>query len=323
MPETAVPQSIFYKSVVLINGTAYSILPNGTRISAPKNYSIPPIIGNYWQFNFGAGLRQAVVDVAFVPLDSTTGVISDTFLNYALTRTNDTSHDTSVIGPIAFWNGRDGFTLTNAKMESFSISSSKGQPISFSARFVGGQLLPIGAYSSPFTTWDSSTYTTTQMQQSRLPILQFMSVNFLGGLANVVWSFNLTFSNNHTPNIPLDGSEWPIAQNAGMQTVAFNCMVQAATLKAVDINYNSSYGTVPDNSPATGAPDNTVPGSLTTIQFTITGATMGAVTFTLNNPVDQTPDEHDVQAPRLMRSHQYSCLGGGANGQALAPLVMS
>jgi hypothetical protein len=313
-----VPNTVFYKAVILINGSAYAINPGGTRLQCPKNFQVPPIIGNFWQLNYGEGLRNPMVDCSMVVRNKSNEVMSPTFFNYFHTRTNDAAFDTlPLTSGITFWNGRSGFVLNNAKADSYTVGCASGDQIRISARFVGSTLTPITAIPAYATAFD------------RANILVFKYLTFLAGLSNVVWNFNLTFSNNHSPNVPLNGTEFPADQNAGMQTVGFNFMVQAATQNplllqnATSTNpfYTSSYGTVPDN--AAFPP----PSSPTTIAFQIAGSDYGASptpftrTFTLNNPIDNTPDDMDIPQGRVMRQHQYLCMGG--DGQTTAPLTVS
>lgn len=312
-----VPMTQFYKAVVLINGSTYAVRPEGTRLQCPKNYQVPAIIGNYWQLNFGEGIRQPMVDVNFIVRNKSNEVMNPAFFSMFHTRTNDAAHDTTALaGGITFWNGRQGFVLNNAKADSYTIGCASGDYIRLSARFVGSTITPI-------TT--TPTFTTAM---DRANVLVFKYLSFLSGFSNVVWNFNLTFSNNHSPNIPLNGTEFPVDQNAGMQTARFSSTVQAATQAAkfatggaTNPFYNSSFGTVPDNG------QNPPPASPDTIAFQITGTDYGANptpftrTFTLNNPIDNTPDDLDIPQGRVMKGHDYICLGG--DGQSTPPLSVS
>jgi hypothetical protein len=312
-----VPQTQWYKAVVLINGSMYACKPEGTRLNCPKNYQVPAIIGNFWQLNFGEGIRQPMVDVSFVVRNKSNEVMNPAFFSMFHTRTNDAANDTTALtSGITFWNGRQGFVLNNAKADSYTIGCSSGDQVRLSARFVGSTLTPLTTTPVYSTAFD------------RANILVFKYLTFLGTLANVVWNFNLTFSNNHSPNIPLNGTEFPVDQNAGMQTASFNYTVQAATQAAnfatggaTNPFFNSAWGQVPDNGlvPPPATPE--------TVAFQITGTDFGTTpvpftrTFTLNNPIDNTPDDIDVPQSRVMKQHSLVCLGG--DGNTIPPLSVS
>lgn len=288
----------FYKGIVLIGGAQYPALPTAA-FACPKNFIIPPTIGNYWQWNFAEGFQQPSVDLVLMCRDKgATGafaeVLSTTFLNYWFTRSSDAAHDTTQIsGGVKFWNGRSGFTLGGAKAESFSLSASKGQVLQFTARFLFNSITTLGSAPS-FTAWDNSAPLTGK---------NVTLTDSTGGgslLANSVWNVGLSFANNSTPDMAMDGTNLPADNNAGMQTAGLNLQVQAATT------------TVPDNNPAVSTP--------VTIGIVITGAN-GTRTFTLNNPINQTALNHEIPTGRVMRQHSYVCLGG--DGQTTAPISIS
>jgi hypothetical protein len=282
----------FYKAICNIGGNQYPVLPTA-QFTMPKNFIIPPVIGNYWQWNFAEGFQQPSVDLVFLcrdkgSLGSLSEVLSTTFLNYWLTRTSDAAHDTTAIGSgVAFWDGRSGFTLGGAKAESFTLSGAKGQLLQFTGRFLFNSITPLGAAPS-FTAWDNSA-----------PLIG-KNVTFDGNFANEAWNFGLSFANNHTPDMSMDGTNLPTDNNAGLMTAGLNVTAQAALL------------TFPDNNP--------VPGSLTAINITITGAN-GTRVFTINNPINQTPNNRAVPLGRVMRQHSYVAIGG--NGQTTPPLSIS
>ena len=290
----------FYRGVVIIAGNVYPMLP-GARLTCPKNYSVPPLLGNRWQLNFMEGARQPTIDCSFEILDTTTGVMGTTFLNYFLTRTNDYADDTTNIGDIVFYNGYTRITMKNCKADSFSIGSSKGDDLRFNARFCGSS---IDISSNAGLSGVSPSYSAF----GRPPILRFQSVTFSNGpFPNNVWNFNLSYSNNHTPNNALNGTSFPVEMNAGMQSVAFSAMVQANNQfvdNGIDWLGPGNYGNIE-------TVDQLGVGSFSAIQpitFVIQGLNITR-TITLNNPVDNSPDERSVSMPRVLTSHSYICLG--------------
>ena len=288
----------FYRAVVLVGGIQYPIIPTAG-FSCPKNFIIPPIIGNLWQFNYTEGFQQPSVDLIFIPRDKGASgafseVFSSTFLNYFLRGTAD---DTSTIsGGLVFWNGQDGWTLSGAKADTFSLSVAQGQLIGFTARFLFNGITYLSTAPS-FTAWDNSA-----------PLIGKNAAVSFGSAAQTgsVWNLGLTYSNNHTPDMSLNGTNFPTDNNAGMQTAALNFTVQAAQ------GIQGGTTAVPDNNP--------VPSSLTTVSCIITGVN-GTRTFTVNNPIDQIGNNREVPLGRVMRPHSYVALGGTAT--TTSPLTIS
>lgn len=273
-------QTQFYKSWIVFGGLNIPIYP-GAQLNIPRNYAIPPIVGNYWQFNYGDGFVNPTIDVQIAIRDVATEALSLNFLNLFMTRSADVAHDTSALtGGIVFYNGRRAIQLLGAKADSFSIGSSKGDDIRFSARFCG---TGIAATTAPLTpAWSNAN------------ILRFNKGTFAGALAGILWRYDLSFGNNHNPDMSLDGTTGPANQNAGMMTVGFNVMAQAV--------------------------DDTAVSAVTSAALTIAGANVSR-TFTLPNLLCETPDNTGITAPRNMVQRSYHCLGG--DGQTTAPLTLS
>ena len=271
------PQTPFYKGILLIGSLQIPCYPNPS-FTCPRNVDAPPIIGNYWQFNYADGLQQPYVDINIAVRDKTGEALSAAFLSLFHTRSSDVAHDTGVIsGGIKFWDGRSGFTMAGAKADSYTIHVAKPELIQMTARFCG--TLPTALGSAPsFSAWDNS-------KMLRGTKAQVADMN--------VWSVDLSYSNNHNPDMSLDLTNGPAACNAGMMTAGLSTSVQAADT------------VLADSEP---------------IEITIVG-TAGAITFTVNNPVDNARDNRMINAPRVMRPHQYVSLGG--DGQTTPPISIS
>lgn len=283
----ATQQTQFYKAGLKIGAVTYPALP-GMRISVPKNFAVPPIIGNYWQLNYVEGMRQPMVECNLVARDVAGEVASAALFDLFHTRTADVAHDTVPIpGGISFWDGTSGWLLNGAKADSYTISASKGEDIAISMRFVGTTIAALGAAINPG--WSSN------------PPLRFQNLVFGNQLADIPWMFSLSFSNNHHPDMSLNGSVFPAACNAGMMTAGLNVRVQAQDV-------------VPNGGPTSIA----IIGHGTS-QDTPNGATY--LTFTLPNIALSTPDDKQVEVPRVMRAYQYICLGG--DSQATPPLSVA
>jgi hypothetical protein len=277
----------FYKSAIFIGDTPIPCYPNCS-FTVPKNFAIPPIIGNYWQLNYGDGLRMPTVELSLAVRNKASEVLSSTMMNYFLTRTADAAHDISPItgatyNGLAFWDGNSGWVLTGAKADSFTIGSSKGDDIRFNTRFCGSGITAIGSPPT-YPGWDTSN------------LLRFNAVTFSGAMANKVWSFDLSFSNNCSPNLPLDGTQYPSEWNAGMMTAGLRLVLQGS-----------------DAAPADAAAFNIV--------ITGAGSPTKTATFTINNPLNQNPDDKRVTVPRIMREYMLTLLG--ANAQATGPISVA
>jgi hypothetical protein len=277
----------------------YPAMP-GMNFGLPKNFIIPPILGNYAQFNYTEGFQQPTMDVQMVPRDVASEVFGSTFLNYFLTRSGTAAYDTSAIsGGITFWNGYEGYQFLGAKADSFTVSCQKGQsPIQFSTRWLGTTVNYITGWTSGYTgpaAW--------ALQN----LLGFANVNATDTtgtpiLPSQIWQFAISFANNHTPDMSLNNSVFPAAQNAGMPTAGMQFRTQVA------------LGNVPDNNPTqfTGGS----PNAPVTVSIVVTGTNQSR-TFTLNNPIDQARNNRSVPATRVFRDHTYTSLAATSTGMPL------
>ena len=290
----------FYKSLLVygtVGGTGVVIptLP-GARLTVPQNWDVPPIIGNYWQLNYGDGLLMPTVDVQLVVRNATAEALSTRFFSLFTTRSNDAAHDTSdITGGISFWDGYTGFTLTGARADSFMIGCSKGDSIRMSCRFVGNGLSGVSSIPTPGL-WTG--FAAGKTYRFNKVLMDPAGPSYgAGSLSNTVWRFDLSYSNNHTPNLSLDGTQYPTAMNAGMQTVGFNLMNQAGdAVSGVSGFHRIQIGD-------TTSPD------------------VVSATFDLANVLDNTPNDRQIEQPRVMRRHTFTCLSTDA--QATTPLTIT
>jgi len=307
------PPIQFYKAAILIGGTAYPALPNTCVLTCPRNFAIPPIIGNFWAYNYADGLRQPVVSVQLVVRDGigSGDVLSSTFLNYFMLRSqNDLAHDVFPIsggitfvdqGPNAGGVSGNGFVLGGSgicKANSFSLMASKGDDLIFNCTFAGTSLDTIGNVTMPGF--------------DERPPLRFNNVNFLqNNLAGKVYRVAVGYTNNLTPNLALDGTNFPADVNAGMMQASLSLTMQGGDSPPVDETQVDMviYGAGrPSGVAAHGNSGNS-------------GSALR--TFTLPNVINQTRDERRITSPRIMRSYDFACLGAGATGNITAPLVIT
>ena len=302
----ATAQVQFYKSAIRFGGNYFPCYP-GAQLTAPLNYAVPPIIGNYWQLNYGVGLVQPYVEVSLAVLDhATLCPLLQTFLNNWLTRVADAGHDTNLLGGtgvLDFWDGYRGWSMLGTKADSFTIGTSKGDDIRFTARFCGTQLQLLSA-DPGFGGWDTSALL-------RFPSLKFLnqSNGDFSAYDQKIWRLDLSFSNNHNPDLSLDGTMFPVACNAGMQTAGFQIMVQAKD----QVN-------IPGGDPNLQAGTQLGTADGLAFGFRIAGAAKRA-DFKLNRIINATPAERPITPPRIMRQYAFLCLGSDA--QTNPPLVVS
>lgn len=301
MPVNAPPQTPFYKSWLKIGGIFLPAYPNSVRFSCPKNYQIPPIIGNYWQWNFQEGLRMPVVEVRLAVRAKANEVLSSTFLNYWLVRSGVIEDDTVAIsGGIELFNGRRGIKmLTGVKADSFTIGSTVGQLVTFTARFVGTNFvkmttLELTAAQTAFPGWNKDCLTS------------FQHIQFDEPLANSVQNFTLSYSNNHDPNPTHTGTAFVAGQNAGMRTAGMSLVTPAE--RTPELVLPAGNGECPP------------PVTPSTIAFTIAHDALTR-RFELVNPINNDPDSIEIVAPRNIQQFNLTALG--ADGTTLPPLVIT
>lgn len=276
-------QTPFFQAYCQVGSKVIPAQP-GSSLDNPSNYIIPPIVGNQYQWNYGVGPRQAVVDINFIVRDVADEALGPTlmgmFFNRVAYETNPTFDTTAISGGIVYWDGATGFTLGGiVKAEAFTLAmGSKDDPIILACRFLANSATVLGSAPEGITTsWSSA------------PPLYGNAVTFSGGLANLPWDFSLSYANNHTPNKAMNGSVYPLDFNAGIPTAGFRQRVQAG-----------------DSVPANG----------TSIGINIAGSTLDPCLFTIVNPLDNTPDSRRVSMPRVFREHTYYCLGAAGRDSA-------
>lgn len=302
-------QTQFYKALVRLattGATTYQSLPAlpNTAVIIPKNYYIPPIIGNYWAYNYAEGLQVPMAEVQIVPRHLTTEALAynaagqsstpDTLLEYLYCRSNDVYHDTSAATAFEYWDGHGYIKIDNPKVDMITLSCAKGEPLRMVARLVGSTFTVSGATPANLTTYKFD---------ASAPIM-FKDITFGGGLADKVHAFTLTYMNNHVPNPGLNGSNAPCANNAGMQTVTFDFVTKAADVSS------GVYLTSGGNGDGTSVAFSVVVGAAT-------------LTFTMGNVINNTQNVRRVTAPHILREHSLIALGSGVDGQASPPLAIT
>lgn len=295
-------QTQWYRSAIVFG--YLGVLPTypGAMLECPENFAIPPLMGNYWAVNYGPGLKQPFLTCQFAIRDTSAddilaGTVGGNYnspaglLDYLFSRSNDCAHNTPSLGTMEFWDCRSRVVMENAKADAFQLSGSKGSDMLLSVRFCGTSCdmdttTPTGL--TGFTGWHDAN------------ILRFPSVNFTDEFEDIVWSFNMSYTNSHNPDLSLEGSEFPSSCDAGQKVASMALVVQAA-----DGLSNSQNGPV-----ANGGDIN--------LQISGTGRSL---TLTMPNVLNTTPRNRSIAIPRTMRAYQYYCLGG--DGTTIPPLYLS
>jgi len=196
---------------------------------------------------------------------------------------------------IAFSDGESVICIYNAKAESLRIGTAKGQDINVEATFVGTRyrVFRWGTAVGPNTATTADLQSFLQTANDCSSVLRFNSWTFTGpsaAFADKVFGINVSYSNNHTPNMGLDGKLTPIYQNAGMPNAGISLTLQALDAIPGDIGQPGVYaGPYP-------------------MQFTISGASAAAV-FTAPSIVAYNPFDRSAPMGRVLRNYSYTCLG--------------
>lgn len=301
-------QTMATKSRIVLNSVAYPVYPN-CAIEAPENYSLPVILGNLTQINQGDGFIMPYITVSFAVRDANDNILKrgggagTGLLDYLINRTNDSAFESTNIGLFEFWNGRQRYYMANTKLDSMTFSCSKGDDLHIAARFCGTSLDVDN--SAPSTAWTSST----------ARMIKFNDITYGTALADVMLSWSLTYSNNHSPDMTLGGNvatsesrRFPMQCNAGIPTCTFDCVIQA-----IDALSNSNQGLLANDTDLT-----------TTATITVTNkASTRSVTFTIPRVANQTPRNTRVTLPKNFKNFSYNVMPVGASAATDYPLTVA
>ena len=298
----------FYKGQVVVNSILYPVPPGGATLMWPKNYNAPAAAGNYWQVNYIEGLQTPAVDIRFGCLDGyTAGVQScalrGAFLTAFMTRTSDYKHDVSALtNGLKFFDGYSGWTCPYVKCASFTIGGSKGDDVRFNAQYMIYDPSGVGTYgpsalaAAPITTPPGFTGSPVRFQACSF--YKYPSGGETWNAWDGILSWDLTFSNNMTPDLSMVGvgpqSPLPIDCNAGMMTCSLRITQQAS---------------VPP--PVSGDQFKVVIGQ------GVSGANLTIITGTL---INQTPNDRGIGTGRQIRT--YMCTVAGTSNVA-PPITVS
>lgn len=305
---------------VLIGGKLYTVRAN-PQFRMSRNIDVTSMIGTGYPYLYSEGVKTPSVSLSIVPRDRTeSGTIgnpvSSTFLGYFLKRynlagaeqttvINDPVFETANIGTlvspaiyanyaaalaagpgIVFSDGESIVTMFNCKAESIRISTAKGQDLMIDCTFVGTHADVFRRSSGAVTATDLQSFFPSASDCARP--LRFSDVKFeapYNAWNEKIFGLNLSYGNNHSPNMGLDGTQFPVAQNAGMANGSLSL-----TLQGLDDIPGDWYGTI------------------SAFGFKVAGAT-GSQVFSMPNPVNYNPYDRSAPMGRVLRNYNYTLLG--------------
>lgn len=273
-----VPQGRF--SYIQIGSTKYPTYNWQAR--SPRNLQPALPAGNSWATAFAVGGQSSRIVVNFELRTSATETLALAFWNMFLARTFSGGFDDTSTSTFVGASGVKRRTYSNVKAESFVLTSQWGGVIGCQAVFLA-PATPALADMTP-TDYTSSTDTT--------PPLTWDSASF-GGITGNVYGWELSFSNNHLPDAPINGTKYLNSYDAGIQTAGLSLRIKEHSTSGVPFADNTSVS----------------------IQL------VGSATrlFTLTSVSQNNPDDIDVAIGQLYQTVQGLCTGTATT----SPLVVT
>lgn len=193
----------------------------------------------------------------------------------------------------------DGVTCTfmgGVKLDTIRISFAKGQDIGFDCTFVGTWARQFNPSSGEMAALMATNSDCNQ-------VMRFNNVGIedpasgTNPFADKVFGMTLTYSNNHTPNMGLDGTVYPIAQNAGMPSAGVSLTLQGLDSVPGDINAVLTEKGIAFT--VYGSWDNDA----------VSWLNKPRATFTIPNLVVYNPYDRSGTLGRVLRNYSYTALG--------------
>lgn len=213
---------------VSIGGNLYPVYD--WQISSPRNIQQGNPVGNTWATTKGEGLQSSRFTARIMCREAAAEMLNAAFWNMFLNRTFGGGFDDTATQTIIAGSGRNDYTLTNAKAESFQLVVQKGAVVGLSVAFLAPSI-PTKAGTTAATSY---LYTVDNS-----PLLMFDKATF-GGFAGSVYSGTINYSNNHLPNAPLDGTKYVSAWEAGPITCSASFTVAEWTAASIPIPDDST-----------------------------------------------------------------------------------
>lgn len=202
-------------------GSTLVLMRPGSAFQMPRNLDEPVPIngaGGNGIINIGESVQFPVANIQGVALDNgAAGWLTAANLNaWFRTRSARPVWDLTELSAFLFSNngsvgaGRGSWVGNNMKGMGFSLSCRKGQEIGFNLRFCGRSRVKAVSGDIPAAT---PTLTGAPLMFDRLSFPSATDL-YQKGVTGITLDFNC----NTTPNMELDGSIYPVEQNAGVPT---------------------------------------------------------------------------------------------------------
>lgn len=265
-----------------IGGTQFPV--DSFSVDSPRNLQGAQPMANTWGTNLAEGLKTSRITVNFAVRAKATEVLALSFWQNWMSRSWSGGFDDTTALALVAASGRRTFTIASAKAESFTLVVMPGRRIGLTGVFLA-PAQPTRADQTPVS------YANTFDNEPPLMFDAFSVSGVTGGL----YGLEVTYSNNHLANGPLNGTKNLTSWDAGIMTCG-------------------AVFTVPDHL-AAGEPF----ADAATISFTLTGTGPTTRTFSLTKC---TADPINSIAAQPGQNYQrYATI---VNGDAsTAPLVIT
>lgn len=270
---SATPAVQGYFGNVFIGGSRYSIAA-APQFRAPLNNQFLPVLGAGDPYLFGQGVVYPTVTLSIIPRDEAAGggrgnPLSAAFWAAILGRTAVPLRDTAAFGGaqgampsppvlgtdianasgagVAFTDGASLTLMYGAKIESVRITCAKGSGLGMDVTFIGTGFWQYNIDKANLGSDVIQTLVQSMLATSgecAAPV-RFASVAFEdAALAEAAFGFTISYSNNHTPNMALNGTYTPSQHNAGMPSGSLSLTLQGLDVPPGHIAGASGTGAI-------------------------------------------------------------------------------
>lgn len=277
-----------------LNSTVVLVRP-GASLAMPRNPDMPHPIngaGNAGIVNHADGLHFPVVNIPTIPMDTgaenwlSAAAFNALFVTKSASPVGDLSELTNLFisdnGSVG--NGIGSYKINKAKGAGFSLVCRKGQGIGLNLRFAGRNITKAVGGDRP----------TVALLGSPLMFDRVALGTEMDGRGIV--GFTINYDTALTPNMELDGTLYPVEQNAGLPTCSITIEYNALdTVSALGFDLaTNSWVDVDD-----------VDFSLQTVS----GGSPVTMVFTLSRLKIRNPFDRQTQANRVQRTFSYDVIG--------------
>lgn len=231
------PNVQHYKGQIQVHGATMPFLGGGGNLAWDLNQIVPDIVGNIGgNQNYSEGIQMPTVDVNYGLLNAAAATcpIDYTHILTFLQRTTGATHDVSDQGVLKFFDGHDGWTFTNNKPSSFSVSCTKGSMVSMNASY--GVYVPVGG-TDPAQLTTPLTYSAFTGDPITWQSVCYFSDAGLTTAIPYIWSATIQYSNNLDPDMSQyceSGvqKKYPIDLNARRPSASIRLVFPAGAVSA-------------------------------------------------------------------------------------------